>query len=329
MARGMRGLGPPEYLAFAHRRRDLNELLWPALVSFRDYRDRWIQAGRPLIDTNVNAGSDEPLRFDPRRVLSEEGHQRFVSALLRSIVTTIAAEFEPFIDAFWRRIHRDPYFTARQKTQLFDATQIQQILNELSQTATGTHMMHKAFARELTTELARFTPPYTAHLVALQSYFREIRNSLVHNGAMASGRLKTSSDNLRGLSIKSAGYWRRHKFDVRYYKTGERIELTPRTTIAMMHFLNEFVEMLASHLANGRLGEAMFDERLGLAVDRAVEWIRNRRITSQRRLSDDAFMERRIRQALDYDGLKIPRTQDGLALLAQLIADIRASLRQH
>lgn len=322
----MRGLGPPEFVLFARRRQDLNELLWPAMASFRDSMDRWRRGDRSVVDQYTAPNRKDPFRFDARRAFCEEGRQRFEMALCRSVITSIAAEFEAFIDLFWKRMQADPSFSKHKRSDLFEESGLQQMLSKLGGNATSNHMMRKLFQKDLTAELARFPSQYSVHLVNLQSYFREIRNCIVHNGGIADRRLESSSGRLRQLAIEAMSFWHRHHFDVRYFRIGDRIEVEPRTTIAMLHFLNEYVEMLVAHLNNGRLGESVFDDRLGEAVDYAVEWVRRRGVTSARRLADDAFLARRVRQRLHDDGLKLPVTPDSEALMAQLVEAVRVRL---
>jgi hypothetical protein len=99
----------------------------------------------------------------------------------------------------------------------------------------------------------------------MSSLGRQIRDCIVHNEGLADIKLANASSALRGLGVEVAPYWSKHAFDLRYYSLGDDIHLTPHTTIAMLHYLNEFAVMLSSHLMVGRWGDAVFDERIDAA----------------------------------------------------------------
>ena len=324
MSRGLNGLGPPEFVEFADRRSDLNELLWPALFSVADVSREWRRDREKIEARLIKTGISQTLRFDPRRVFDGGGFERFERAFCRLASTSIASEFGLFIDAFWNRIKPTATKAGYTKGDLFKLPELDRILNHL--TASPGHPIRAIIGPRLVNLLSPFTPTYVLHLVTLQSYFRELRNCVVHNDGVVNIRLAASSASPQALHIERAPYSRRHQFGPVYCVLGDTVQLSPHKCIAMVYFLNQFVEMLSCHLMAGNFGDAVFEDRMQRAIKEAEMWIKRRGITAARRLTDEC-LSLRIRSALYNEGIRLPSTVDRTPVLSSHVEQLRQRLK--
>lgn len=323
VARLLFGLAPPEFAYFAERRTELNEVLWPALLSFGIVSKQHAEVPKEKLIELLDPEERDLLQFDSRGVFTLKGRQLFSRAICRLVVVSIAPEFETFVERYWKRIHLDPKLSSYNRSALFNPAQVGNILKLVSTGASKANLLRACFATELANATSRFLPTYVTDLVTWQTYFREIRNCIVHNDGLADNRLTNAASTLQSLAVESSAYWPKHGFDVHYYALGEEIELTPYTTIATVYYLNEFATMLASHLMAGRWGDVVFDERIDAALSRAANWIDDREISSQKRLNDPAFVERRLNTEFSREGLS-PARLKSCGVFAALFPALRA-----
>jgi hypothetical protein len=169
MTRRLFGLGPPEFAEFAERHTELNEVLWPALLSFELISSRYPGVPKETLIKQLESGQRDLLQFNSRDVFTDKGRQEFSGAICRLVVVSIASEFEVFTGRFWKRIQQDPKLALYSRRALFSPAKIANILGLLSSGASKANLIRACFVTELGNATSRFIPDYVRDVLAWQA----------------------------------------------------------------------------------------------------------------------------------------------------------------